>query len=106
MEHIVPASKGGAATVDNLALSCGGCNGHKHSKTEAKDPATERVVALYDPRRDRWTDHFNWDDEFYYLIGLSPTGRATAAALKLNREFVINLRRVLFLAGVHPPPDR
>jgi len=40
------------------------------------------------------------------LLGLTPTGRATIAALRLNREGVINLRRALKLEGKHPPPHR
>ena len=31
-DHIIPKSKGGEATVENLALSCQGCNGYKHNK--------------------------------------------------------------------------
>jgi len=38
--------------------------------------------------------------------GLPPTGRATIAALRLNREGSLNWRRALKRAGNHPPPDR
>jgi hypothetical protein len=37
------------------------------------------------------------------LVGLTPTGRATVETLKLNREGLINLRRVLYVMGEHPP---
>lgn len=28
MEHIIPVSAGGETSLTNLALACGGCNGH------------------------------------------------------------------------------
>jgi hypothetical protein len=39
------------------------------------------------------------------VIGLTPTGRATVNELNLNRSGLINLRRVLFACGEHPPSD-
>jgi 5-methylcytosine-specific restriction endonuclease McrA len=39
-EHIILVDKGGPTTLDNLALSCQGCNGHKYKKTEGYDPVT------------------------------------------------------------------
>jgi hypothetical protein len=87
VEHIIPRNKQGQTTLENLALSCQGCNNFKHTKTEGIDPITERVVSLYHP----------------LVIGLTPTGRATTRELKLNRAGVINLRRVLFAMSQHPP---
>jgi hypothetical protein len=63
------------------------------------------VVPLYDPRRDRWHDHFAWSEEHTELIGLTATGRATIGRLQLNRAGVVNLRRVLLPAGIHPPTE-
>ncbi len=40
-----------------------------------------------------------------HVIGLSPTGRATVSKLQLNREPVVNFRRILIKAGEHPPPE-
>jgi hypothetical protein len=37
------------------------------------------------------------------LVGRTPIGRATVAQLQLNRPGVRNLRRLLRLAGEHPP---
>ena len=36
------------------------------------------------------------------MMGLTPVGRATIGALKLNREEVCNLRAMLFIIGEHP----
>lgn len=36
-------------------------------------------------------------------VGLTPTGRATVEALRLNRPGLITVRRALYAAGEHPP---
>ena len=38
-------------------------------------------------------------------LRLTPTGRATANALQLNRESLVNLRRILYGMGEHPPAE-
>ena len=105
VEHVTPRARGGETTSENLALSCQGCNNHKYDKIEARDPAHGEVVPLYHPRRDRWRDHFAWSDDFTLVVGVSAAGRATVAALRLNRDGVVNLRRALLGMGEHPPPE-
>lgn len=105
VEHIVPRSRDGESTLDNLALACQGCNNHKYTKTEGHDPATGETVPLYHPRHQRWHDHFAWDEDFTHMIGLTPTGRATVQTLHLNRTGLISLRRILYAAGEHPPAE-
>jgi len=103
VEHIIPRSRGGQTVIDNLALACQGCNNHKYMKIEWNDPITGVVVPLFHPRKLNWNDHFAWDKNFAYVIGLTPIGRATVEALQLNRAGLVNLRRVLFISGAHPP---
>ena len=103
VEHVLPRSGGGPDTPDNLALACQGCNAHKYTATDAVDPASGERVPLYHPRSDTWNDHFVWSDDTSLIVGLSATGRATVAKLKLNRLGVVNLRRVLANMGEHPP---
>jgi 5-methylcytosine-specific restriction endonuclease McrA len=105
VEHVEPASRGGPTESDNLALACQGCNNHKYTRTEATDPVGGEVVALYHPRHQRWRDHFAWSPDGGVVVGLTPTGRATIEALQLNRPGLVNLRRILFQAGEHPPPE-
>lgn len=103
VEHIYPLVKGGDDSLDNLALACQGCNGHKHAKTKAPDPVSGREVSLFHPRRQKWNDHFVWSSDFALVIGRTPTGRATVEALQLNREGLVNLRSLLYPVGEHPP---
>jgi hypothetical protein len=88
----------------NLALSCQGCNNHKYTSTHGIDPVTGTSLPLFHPRNERWADHFVWSDDCSLILGLTPTGRATVEKLRLNRPGVVNLRKVLHLAGEHPPP--
>jgi len=102
-EHILPRAAGGKTMLDNLALACQGCNGCKHSRTEAIDPVSNRLAPLYHPRQQRWHDHFAWNADCTLLIGLTPTGRVTILELQMNRLGLVNFRRVLYAAGEHPP---
>lgn len=105
VEHIVPRSRDGKTKIENLALACQGCNNHKYTKTEGRDPVNGDLVPLYHPRAQRWRDHFAWNEDCTLIIGLTPVGRATVKVLCLNREGLINLRRVLYTMGTHPPAE-
>ncbi len=101
-EHIKPQSKGGETDLDNLALACQGCNNHKYNKTEAYDNLTNKITLLYNPRQQNWHEHFNWNKDFTLVIGLTAIGRVTIEILKLNRQELVNLRRVLYAMNEHP----
>jgi hypothetical protein len=88
----------------NAVLACQGCNNLKYTSVEARDPATGELAALYHPRRHRWSDHFTWNEEYTMVVGRTPTDRATVEKLQLNRDSLLNLRRVLRKGGQHPPP--
>jgi hypothetical protein len=103
VEHIVPRSKGGTSTLDNLALSCQGCNSHKYTKVVGYDPVSRQNVPLFNPRIHIWDEHFTWIEDYALMVGLTATGRATISALRLNRPGVVNLREVLYRVGQHPP---
>lgn len=106
VEHIIPFNAGGPSVEKNLALACQGCNNLKYNKTSAVDPITLQGAPLFNPRTDHWPEHFTWNRDFSELLGLTPTGRATIDALRLNRENIANLRLVLVVAGKHPPQHR
>ncbi|MGB3641130.1 MAG: HNH endonuclease [Rivularia sp. (in: cyanobacteria)] len=87
----MPKSRGGETTLDNLALSCQGCNNHKYNKIQGCDSVSGETVSLYHPRQELWNDNFAWNNDFTLVIGLTPTRRATVETLKLNREGVVKL---------------
>ncbi|CAK8719555.1 HNH nuclease domain-containing protein [Candidatus Electronema halotolerans] len=105
VEHIMPVSLNGETALENLALACPGCNAHKYNKIRSPDPADGKVVPLYNPRTQQWQDHFRWNHDYSRIVGLTAVGRATVQALKLNRPGLVNIRKALFIIGLHPPTD-
>lgn len=103
VDHIQPYALGGTNQLSNFALACQGCNSHKFTHIEAIDPMSGSLAPLYHPRRDRWDDHFAWNENVTLILGQTPTGRATIDSLHLNREGTINLRNLLTLAKCLPP---
>ena len=88
----------------NLALACVSCSLRKGARQMALDPVSEEEVRLYHPRLDKWQDHFHW--ESVTLIAKTPTGRATIAALEMNRPLILAIRREEILLARHPPPEQ
>lgn len=103
LDHILPESNGGKSELNNLALACHGCNLFKSKKTEFFDAVSDKTVRLFSPRIDVWQEHFVWSSDFSGIVGLTAIGRATIEALNLNREGLINQRRMLHKYGKHPP---
>ena len=103
IDHIVPVSANGETTLHNLCLACIGCNGFKLDYQTGIDPETSQEIPLFNPRKEQWNDHFEWDTSGVHLTGVSPTGRATITRLRMNRESVLASRRVWARAGWHPP---
>jgi hypothetical protein len=103
IDHIYPQALGGSTTLDNLALACPACNMAKYMQARAIDPQTGRRVALYHPRRQRWARHFQWSEDYSRIIGRTMCGRATVAALQMNRNRMVRLRLYWRALGLHPP---
>lgn len=101
----MPRSRGGPTSQENLAFSCQGCNNAKYTKVEAVDPVTRERVPLFHPRNQSWEENFTWNEDYTLVVGVTPSGRATVAALDLNRPSLVNLRRVLYAMGEHPPVE-
>ena len=106
VEHILPRCRGGATTADNLAFACQGCNNHKYTKTSGIDPVSGAAVPLFHPRKQSWDEHFAWNSDYAEVLGITASGRATVEVMWLNREGLVNLRRILYAAGEHPPRAR
>jgi hypothetical protein len=101
VDHIVPVVHGGETIEENLALACVSCSLRKAARQCAFDPQTGVEAALFNPRVDSWEQHFRWDG--VRLLGMTPTGRATVDALKMNRLLILAIRGEETLRGRHPP---
>jgi hypothetical protein len=103
LEHLIPRARGGSDDESNLWLACSLYNRYKGSQVTAIDPLTNATVTLFNPRSQIWRTHFCWSLEGVYILGLTPTDRATVEALRLNNELAVEVRRNWMLAGWHPP---
>lgn len=102
IDHVIAEKHGGPTEAQNLAMACALCNARKGSDLASIDVRTGAVVPLFNPRCDRWSEHFQ-------LIGgriepLTPQGRATAALLQLNHPDRVEERELLLAAGVALEP--
>jgi len=102
IEHIVARSAGGNTEFENLRVSCPTCNRYKSDLSLGRDPLSHEEVALFHPQQQRWTEHFSWNPDATQIVGLTPTGRATIAALKMNRPQMIRARRMWVAMNEHP----
>jgi hypothetical protein len=101
VDHIVAEHHHGQTRASNLCLACFAYNRHKGPNVAGVDPETRRIAPLFNPRRNNWSRHFRWDGPL--LMGLTPTGRATVEALKINLRYRVDLRQSLIEDGVFPP---
>lgn len=101
IEHVTPESHGGATELENLALACPSCNLKKSNHIDAVDPDIGDRVRLFNPRTDRWVDHYAWQD--VQLRPLTAIGRVTAALLDLNHPRRLRIRRAEAMFDLFPP---
>lgn len=104
-DHLLPRSLGGPTTEDNLWLACSLCNDHKSNRFLIVDPETGLSVRVFNPRQQEWAEHFLWSEGATRIDGRTAVGRATVAALQLNRPSLVLARRLWVSAGWHPPKD-
>jgi len=100
VDHIKPRKHGGQSLMENLAWACFPCNRHKGPNPAGYDPLTGKLVNLFDPRRDAWEEHFQWQGP--ELIGQTPTGRVTVEVLLINHSDRVAVRRDLILEAQFP----
>lgn len=107
IDHIVSRNSGGPTTLDNLALACPSCNAYKWKHEVGVDNQTGETCRLFNPRQDRWSDHFVWSNAMYgHLEGLTSIGRGTIVRLQINSPAIITTRQLLATLGLFPelPP--
>ena len=99
VDHVWPRKKGGMTAADNLALACVCCSLRKGARVTAWDPVAKAVVPLFNPRAQKWPDHFSLA-RGPRIRGKTPVGRATIFALAMNRPSVLAIRVTPVALGV------
>jgi hypothetical protein len=70
------------------------------------DPETGEIIPLFNPRTDRWADHFAFiagasPKLGIEIRGLTPVGRTTTRVLEMNNELRKRIRYELWREGMN-----
>ncbi|MBC7795511.1 MAG: HNH endonuclease [Pyrinomonadaceae bacterium] len=84
VEHIISRKHDGSSELDNLALACVYCNRHKGSDIASLKPNTDELIRFYNPRKDKWREHFLLNETF--IESLTEIGEATTRILQMNND--------------------
>jgi len=95
VDHIIALKHNGSTTAENLAYACWRCNRYKGTDLGSFDPETGEFSFLFNPRTQKWSDHFRLQDA--RINGITPEGRTTVYLLKLNSNERIAERQRLNL---------
>lgn len=100
IDHIISEKHGGLTEPDNLAYACAFCNRFKGSDIGSIDWDTGAFMRFYNPRTDRWREHFE-------LVGIriiptSAISRVTVRLLQMDHIDRLIERQELVESGRYP----
>ena len=99
---VFPQSLGGTDDLDNLALACPTCNYYKSNHLLGIDEDGVTGRPLFNPRKDQWHEHFEYDLTTLRLKGKTAQGKGTINRLKMSYPFQIEARRLWVDLGLYP----
>ena len=102
VDHIISRKHGGLTDLSNLALSCARCNRAKGSDVGSVSDSTGAFIRLFNPRIDRWEDHFKLQEG--RIAGSTEIGVVTARLLRMNENERVIERRLLQMLGDYLVP--
>ncbi len=97
VDHIIATKHNGSSELNNLAWACFECNVSKGTNIAAYDPKLGILAPLYNPRTQKWDDHFMLRGAL--IVGKTPIGRTTITILNMNSSAQINARQALINSG-------
>jgi hypothetical protein len=100
VDHILSVKHGGQTESDNLAYACAFCNRYKGSDIASLSQPTGALVRFFNPRLDRWSEHFQL--RAFSIMPLTEIGDATARILRFNDSTRILERQELIIIGRYP----
>jgi HNH endonuclease len=100
IDHIIAEKHGGPTQADNLACACLTCNRNKGSDIATLEPGTRDLVRFFNPREDRWSDHFRLDG--ITITPLTPIGNSTSRILGFNNPERLLERETLQAINRYP----
>ncbi|MDQ4076340.1 MAG: HNH endonuclease [Chloroflexota bacterium] len=103
VDHIISEKHSGPTELDNLAYACAFCNRHKGSDIGSVDWETHQFVRFFNPRSDRWNEHFRL--ESVEIVPLTDIGRVTARILNFNYVDRLLERQALQELDLYPSSE-
>ena len=103
IDHIISLKHEGLNIIENLALACFYCNRNKG--TDIGSIFKDELIRFYNPRKDKWTEHFQLDLDTAVIQTLTPIGFVTAKILGFNQIERIMERQALIKAGQYSLPS-
>ena len=97
-DHLIAQKHGGKTVLANLALACFDCNRFKGSDIASIDDVTGEIVPLFNPRTQRWSEHFQLQDDGR-IVPLTAVGRVTETLLRFNLPERLEVRVRLLTLG-------
>jgi hypothetical protein len=80
IDHVIAVKHGGPTQLDNLCLSCYGCNSYKGSDLSSVDwDEDAAIIPLFNPRQQMWNKHFQLDGVL--IVPLNASERIKERAL-------------------------
>jgi hypothetical protein len=102
VDHIISEKHHGPTNANNLAYACAACNRAKGSDIGSIVWSTGHFTRFFNPRTDRWSDHFALDD--VVIAPRTDIGEVTAQILGLNDASRLAERALLRTVGRYPNP--
>ena len=103
VDHIISEKHGGSTQESNLAYACSYCNRNKGSDLGSIVWEPQRFCRFFNPRTDRWTNHFRLDG--VRIAFLTTIGEVTARILDFNHVDRLIEREELVALGYYPSTD-
>jgi hypothetical protein len=100
VDHVISEKHGGPTTAENLAYACVFCNQAKGSDIGSIHWETGEFIRFFNPRQDRWTEHFALSG--IRIDSLTPVGAVTARILGFNTSERLLERQTLRAMNRYP----
>jgi hypothetical protein len=103
IDHIISLKHGGLSNSDNLAYCCVYCNRFKGSDIGSIILEKKEFVRFYNPRWDRWREHFKLNNAI--IEPISNIGQVTARILGFNDQARLLERQLLISKKKYPSAE-
>lgn len=100
IDHILSIKHGGETVHENLGYSSLVDNMNKGSDLGSVLPPNNKLIRFFNPRSDKWNEHFEHADGF--IKPKTKIGEVTARILQFNAPERVQRRQLLLSAGKYP----